>query len=200
MRDNERYLYEIRPIKPIKDLIPDKQLMKACSMHLTKDEVLKCLSNATIWRKFPGRTPIKVTGENLDRLHKKNFCDVTNMIPQADIDFFRDNIEKVLFNPYNGEITLVDKSGPNKEFTAKYKDKLHTNSKFAFVDGVRGIRIPVETVGEPDKSTVQTIESDNKKDFLSENEEESSAPIDNSTNSSSNNKNRKNKINRIKRN
>lgn len=73
--DNERYLYEIRPIKPIKDLIPGKLIKKPCSMQLTKDEVLHCMKYGSVWRRFTGKDPLKVTGNNLDFMHRAVYSD-----------------------------------------------------------------------------------------------------------------------------
>lgn len=72
---NERFLYEIRPIKPIKDLIPGKGIKAPCSMQLTKEEALHCMKYGSVYRNFSdsGMNPIRVTGSTIDRLHNAKF-------------------------------------------------------------------------------------------------------------------------------
>ena len=72
---NERFLYEIRPIKPIKDLIPGKGIKAPCSMQLTKEEALHCMKYGSVYRNFSdsGMNPIRVTGSTIDRLHNIKF-------------------------------------------------------------------------------------------------------------------------------
>ena len=72
---NERFLYEIRPIKPIKDLIPGKGIKAPCSMQLTKEEALHCMKYGSVYRNFSdsGMNPIRVTGSTIDRLHNVKF-------------------------------------------------------------------------------------------------------------------------------
>lgn len=182
--EKERFLYEIRPIRPIKNLIPDKEIMKACSIHLTKEEVLMCLPNAVVWRKFPNRSPIKVTRENLDKLHMKRFSDigVISNIPAVDMIYLRENIKKIEVDASTKEFYFIDNSGSkNKEFTDKYKDKIHIASNYAFMDNIRGIRIPVEYINN-NSSEPDTNEDPHNPDnnFLLEKEEEFSAPTNNS--------------------
>ena len=72
---NERFLYEIRPIKPIKDLIPGKGIKAPCSMQLNKEEALHCMKYGSVYRNFSdsGMNPIRVTGSTIDRLHNAKF-------------------------------------------------------------------------------------------------------------------------------
>lgn len=69
----ERYLYEVRPVKPI--IIGNTSIRRPCSIQLTKEEVKEYMHSASIYRKFTDVNiePIKVTGENLDSLHRKSF-------------------------------------------------------------------------------------------------------------------------------
>lgn len=66
---DERYLYEIHPHRPIKNLIPGRAIIKPCSMKLTKSEVLTCMQGGPVFRLFHGKTAIRVVGSNLDQLH-----------------------------------------------------------------------------------------------------------------------------------
>lgn len=69
----ERFLYEIHPHRPIKNLIPGRSIIKPCSMKLTKEEVLTCMKSGPVFRAFPGKDLIRVTGSNLDQLHTDKF-------------------------------------------------------------------------------------------------------------------------------
>ncbi len=69
----ERFLYEIHPHRPIKNLIPGRAIIKPCSMKLTKEEVLTCMQSGPVFRAFPGKDLIRVTGSNLDQLHTDKF-------------------------------------------------------------------------------------------------------------------------------
>lgn len=68
-----RFRYQVTPYSPIKDLIPGQSLRRAFTSDLTKDEVLLCMKHGPVCRLFPGKLPIKVTGSNIDSLHKKDF-------------------------------------------------------------------------------------------------------------------------------
>lgn len=68
-----RFRYQVTPYSPIKDLIPGQSLRRPFTSDLTKDEVLLCMKHGPVARLFPGKLPIKVTGSNLNNLHKKDF-------------------------------------------------------------------------------------------------------------------------------
>jgi len=69
MRKEDRYTYSIFPRRPIRNLVPGKSIRKACTLQLTYDEVLKCISYGPVYRILVGHAPIRVTGSNLASLH-----------------------------------------------------------------------------------------------------------------------------------
>src|SRR5574344_346869 len=69
--NDTRYLYEVRPVKPI--IISGKSLRVPCSVQLTKEEVLEYMKSATIYRRFAASEPIRVTGENIDVVHQQTY-------------------------------------------------------------------------------------------------------------------------------
>ena len=71
---NEAYTYQIIPRRPIRSLIPGKNINKPCSMKLTKEQVLMCMKYGPVFRCMPGKAPIRVTGKNLDSLHISNIA------------------------------------------------------------------------------------------------------------------------------
>lgn len=67
---SERFLYEVHPVRPF--VSPDgKQIKRACSIQLTKEEVKEYLKKGTVYRKFSGSNTKmeRVTLSNLDSLH-----------------------------------------------------------------------------------------------------------------------------------
>ena len=78
-----RFRYQVTPFSPIKDLIPGQSLRRPFTSDLTKDEVLLCMKHGPVSRLFPGKLPIKVTGSNIDSLHKKDFeSDFVDVAPK----------------------------------------------------------------------------------------------------------------------
>ena len=69
----DRFRYQVTPYRPINNLIPGQSLRKPFSSDLTKEEVMKCMKCGPVFRLFPGQSPIRVTGSNLDELHRNTF-------------------------------------------------------------------------------------------------------------------------------
>ena len=69
----DRYKYSVTPFIPIKDLIPGKLIRKPFSADLNKEEVLLCMKHGPVHRLFVGMKPIKVTGSNIDFLHRPTY-------------------------------------------------------------------------------------------------------------------------------
>jgi hypothetical protein len=69
----ERYLYEVRPFRPVS--FGGVSIRRACSMQLTKEEVMMFMGYGPVYRKFANTDmePIKVTGENLNSLHQEKY-------------------------------------------------------------------------------------------------------------------------------
>lgn len=206
---NNKYLYEIRPITPIKDLIPGRVIYKSCSMQLTIDEVKKCMTYGPVYRKFPGETPIRVTGENLDIMHQKVFSEknTKHIISYKDLDAIEKI--KIILDCITNEWYFADVASGQKNdyFTDKYKDSTQlVNSTVAYISGFKK-EIPIETIhsnknnqSPPVESIENTDTSDtnnDNKDFLSEKEEEFSARTYNKNvtynSSSKNNRHKSNK-------
>lgn len=68
MDNGTRYLYEVRPRKPVR--IPGQRAtMVRRSVLLTKDEVREYMKSGPVYRKSTKGEMIQVTGGNLDKLH-----------------------------------------------------------------------------------------------------------------------------------
>ena len=66
----DRYKYSVTPFSPIKELIPGKSIRAPFSADLSMDEVFMCMKHGPVYRLFPGKDPIRVTGSNLESLHR----------------------------------------------------------------------------------------------------------------------------------
>ena len=69
----DRYKYSVTPFSPIKELIPGKSIRAPFSADLSMDEVFMCMKHGPVYRLFPGKDPIRVTGSNLASLHRAKF-------------------------------------------------------------------------------------------------------------------------------
>ena len=71
----EKYLYSINPRRTIKNIAGVNAIRTSKSLFLNKDEVLECLKNASVYRRFSVNQIVKVTPYTLDRLHNEKFMD-----------------------------------------------------------------------------------------------------------------------------
>lgn len=69
----EKYLYSINPRRTIKNIAGVNAIRTSKSLFLNKDEVLECLKNASVYRRFSVNQIVKVTPYTLDRLHNEKF-------------------------------------------------------------------------------------------------------------------------------
>lgn len=145
---NERFLYEIRPIKPIKDLIPGKGIKAPCSMQLTKEEALHCMKYGSVYRNFSdsGMNPIRVTGSTIDRLHNAKFISE---------DEWMKKIGKEIVSEQQEETTTVEET-PVEEVPVATEEVVEEN-----------------TVEETPVAEEETTETEDAQDFLPTEEEES---------------------------
>jgi len=78
----DRFRYQVTPFQPINNLIPGKSLRRPFSSDLTKEEVLLCMKCGPVFRVVSGSTPIRVTGSNLDQLHRENITEKESEIKE----------------------------------------------------------------------------------------------------------------------
>lgn len=149
---NERFLYEIRPIKPIKDLIPGKGIKAPCSMQLTKEEALHCMKYGSVYRNFSdsGMNPIRVTGSTIDRLHNAKFISE---------DEWMKKIGKEIVSEQQEETTTVEET-PVEEVPVITEEVVEENTV-------------EETPAVEEVAEEETIETEDAQDFLPTEEEES---------------------------
>ena len=149
---NERFLYEIRPIKPIKDLIPGKGIKAPCSMQLTKEEALHCMKYGSVYRNFSdsGMNPIRVTGSTIDRLHNAKFISE---------DEWMKKIRKEIVSEQQEETTTVEET-PVEEVPVATEEVVEENTV-------------EETPAVEEVAEEETTETEDAQDFLPTEEEES---------------------------
>lgn len=71
---DQTYLYEVRPHRIITGIHGVPYIRSPRSVYLTKDEVLICLKNGSVYRRFANLDKLeRVTVTNVDRLHNENF-------------------------------------------------------------------------------------------------------------------------------
>lgn len=73
--DELRFAYQVNPKKPIRSL-PEFGLIRTNkTLMLTKEQALKAMEGASIYRRFNHDTVVRVTSLNIDRLHNEKFMD-----------------------------------------------------------------------------------------------------------------------------
>ena len=88
----ETYLYSVMNRRPIK-LDCGVEIRSPKSLYLTKNDVLKCLNTAYVYRRFANGQQERVTIANVDRLHNAKF------IPENEWDVNGVKIEEVVPEP-----------------------------------------------------------------------------------------------------
>jgi hypothetical protein len=105
----ERFTYEVRPHTPIKELVPGRVIVKPTTTKLTKEEVLICMKHGPVYRLFPGKTPIRVLGANLDQLHQAELVESKNEVKASNYtenaEFCTREQEGVSEEPKTDEVT-----------------------------------------------------------------------------------------------
>lgn len=67
----ERYVYTVKPKKPIPGIIKGKLINRPQNLSLSKEEVLECIKYGPVYRKFYLDSNMEmVTPSNIDRLHR----------------------------------------------------------------------------------------------------------------------------------
>ena len=78
--EEERFLYEIRPVRPVS--INGRMTRVPTSINLTKNEVMKYLAYGAVYRRFGATELVKVTGANLNKLHRAKDDANKDIIPE----------------------------------------------------------------------------------------------------------------------
>ena len=76
----KKYLYEVRPVKPV--MTPEgKSTRRPFSSLLSKEEVMGYMRSCTIYRRFSNAiAPVRVTGSNLEELHRDKYKEEKTII------------------------------------------------------------------------------------------------------------------------
>lgn len=103
----DRYKYSVTPFSPIRDLIPGKSIRSPFSADLTKEEVFLCMKHGPVYRLFPGKDPIKVTGSNFESLHVSKYGEVDKKETPVVTKVEKKVVEEV--PPVEEEIKIFDR-------------------------------------------------------------------------------------------
>ena len=90
MEDEKKYLYSVRPRRVIRSLPELGAIRTAKSLYLSKEEVAKCLKDATVYRRFSADQSIQVTVSDVDRLHNDVFYSVDEWNKKRSDDMGKD--------------------------------------------------------------------------------------------------------------
>lgn len=71
--EEKKYLYSVKPRRTIKGVAGIAAIRTAKSLFLTKEEVLQCVKDATVYRRFSADKSEQVTPFKLDRLHRDEY-------------------------------------------------------------------------------------------------------------------------------
>ena len=182
----KKYLYEVRPVKPVHT--PEGRSTRCpFSVLLSKEEVIGYMRSCTIYRRFPDIAPIRVTGSNLDDLHRERYVKETSLVepkleekPKADnfVKFDEENpnteepVEEVIEEENKQEEISVEEVAPindSVEVTEELVEEV-INEEESLEDNVE------ETVNEPVES-VEEVKSETKEKEVSEDIVEESVEV-----------------------
>ena len=110
----QRFLYSVYPKRVIKS-IPGTVIRTAKSLYLNKEEVLICLKNGSVYRRFANESRNeKVTILNIDRLHNAKFMteEEYEAFLQANIDSKRGSVIGELEEVTETETESVEETKP----------------------------------------------------------------------------------------
>ena len=176
----ERFTYEVRPHTPIKELVPGRVIVKPTTTKLTKEEVLICMKHGPVYRLFPGKTPIRVLGANLDQLHQAELVESKNEVKASNhtenAEFCTREQEGVSEEPKTDEVTEVisteNTSTTETEISEEAKEK---DTEVDFVDVVEAyVEKEVAEAVEAEEATIETevVEDEDATEVVEEEEAE----------------------------
>ena len=145
----DRFRYQVMPFTPINDLIPGKSLRRPFSCDLTKEEVLHCMKKGPVYRLFTGMSPIRVTGSNIDQLHKQYFEEKNAEAPS-------NTTTKEEFTPVEIEVVTenTETEAPTEEI---FEETTQVVEEDPVVEEVQEEVIPEETVVEEEILTIEEV-------------------------------------------
>ena len=163
---NERFLYEIKPVRPIS--LPGKPKMKhaTCAL-LTKEEVMEYMKYGAIYRKYadPNMPPVRVTGENIHTLHKD-----PTVIPNKPAKAVADIFPTEIVEPAKVEEEVVE--GPVVDIVEEPKKENEEESTMTEESAVESSDDQEEVVTEEPVVDDAPVETNDGEDVVEVEEEE----------------------------
>lgn len=141
--DNERYLYEVRPRKPVR--IPGQRATLARrSLQLTKEEVKEYLKSGPVYRKSVKGELIQVTGGTLEKLHAQfGSWNVETRAPTSQTSIPSTHTENRSQHTYQQGNSNHQRNKPDK------KDKRHQSNGDNYRGDDRGKAVTNGSVANP---------------------------------------------------
>ena len=171
--EDQKFAYQVYPHRPIRDVIPGQVIFKPTILQLTKDQAGKCIGFGPIYRLMNGQAPIKLTGENINKLHRATLNDVI-------VDNRTDNTE-----------THVEEQIP--ETVVEEEPKTDTTEEVETTKTVA--EEPVEEVKEVVEDVIVPVEDTEEEVITADTDTEVEAdesPVNENSNNQSNNRKKKN--------
>lgn len=146
----KKYLYEVRPVKPVHT--PEGRSTRCpFSVLLSKEEVIGYMRSCTIYRRFPDIAPIRVTGSNLDDLHRERYVKETSLVEP-----------KLEEKPKADNFVKFDEENPNTEEPVEEVIEEENKQKEIPVEEVAPINDSVEVTEEPVEEVINVEETVNE--------------------------------------
>ena len=184
----DRYKYSVTPFSPIKELIPGKSIRAPFVADLDKEEVFMCMKHGPVFRLFPGKEPIRVTGSNFETLHKSKFEDIEEVqsvvkekvsITPVVAPIIKEKVEEVVEpTPVEEDIKIFDK----EEIRDTYSIEKEITPEEKPIEAVEAEVEPIEFAeenlpkveSEVESEEVESVEEESDEVAEEEDEEEAS--------------------------
>ena len=160
-----KFLYEVAPKIPIRDLFPNEIIRRERIMELAKEEVLHCLKYGSVTRKFANQNlDKKVTLDNIDQLHKATYSEDVSEIVITDNTIVENAVlvtPEVIIDPVVEDVVET----PTVEESTVAEDETHVEVTEDVVEEAPVVDEVTETpvVEEPTKNPRNNNNNNKKK-------------------------------------
>lgn len=144
----KKYLYEVRPVKPV--ITPEgRSTRRPFSSLLSKEEVMGYMRSCSIYRRFSNAiAPVRVTGSNLDELHRDSISGTiieNEKIAEVPLDEKPNDIDYVSFDKPNEELPIEE---PTENVEVPVEQEQVAEESVDTVEEKVETEIPAETTEE----------------------------------------------------
>ena len=160
---DEKYLYEIHPVRPVKSPIEGRLVRRPFSCELSLSQLGEIMGKARIFRRFPDVTElIPVTGATVHELHRARFSDPIPEVAfkekeRANVDLVevtRSNTPVATETPKVDVVKQEEVTEPKPEAIVEEGKSNEANTEAEVQE------VPVEESVENEQNIQETIEND----------------------------------------